>query len=218
MTTTPQSYARGQVLSRTCPCCGTEFEPSSYSAVTCSPACSKRAYRLRKKHTAYVSGERNVTPKVLADAQCVLDADSVVKAEKVDILAQREADDAQRRAEREAERETQRARREVERALLVKASETLRANRRARKAAREVGEEGPETMAERDPIAIAAKEMTKEGYCTEVLAFAIMSARAYEQEPEEWQQKFPLWAPSVQALDTTPSFASGRHASSAMVR
>ena len=59
------------LLTRTCPCCGTLFEPSTYSAVTCGPACSKRAYRLRQKHQAHKRGERNVTEKVLADARRV---------------------------------------------------------------------------------------------------------------------------------------------------
>ena len=182
-------------LTRTCPCCGSAFTPRDIASVTCGPACSKRAYRLRQKHSAHQSGERNVTAKVLADIQRVLAADAAVDAEKAETIAQRETEQAQRKADREAEREAQRARREAERALLVQASETLKANRRARKAAREAGEEEPETMAERDPIAIAAKAMAQDGYCTEVLAFAIISRRDHEKEPEEWQLKNPLWAP-----------------------
>ncbi|MEM6960162.1 MAG: hypothetical protein AAF550_00290 [Myxococcota bacterium] len=175
-------------ISRTCPCCGTEFEPSSYSAVTCSPACSKRAYRLRQKQKAHVSGERNVTPKVLADAQRVLEADRHVADEASLILAGRNQAEAQRRAELEA----QRARKETERALLVQAREAVKANRKARRAARDADQEGPELMAERNPIAIAAKEMAKDGYCTEVLAYAIAVRRDWEEENEEWKQKHPL--------------------------
>jgi hypothetical protein len=136
-----------------------------------------------------------VTPEVLADIQRVLAADAAIAAEQAEIIAQRETEQAQRRANREAERETQRARREAERALLVQAKETLKANRRARKAACQAGEEGPETMTERAPLSIAARAMAKDGYCTEVLAYAIMTRRDHEKEPEEWQRNNPLWVP-----------------------
>lgn len=180
------------ILTRTCPCCGKVFKPCGVATVTCRPACSKRAYRLRQKLKAHERGERNVTPAVLADARRVFDADAAMQAERFSILAERETEQAQRKAEREAEREAQRARKEAEHALLVQARENLKATRKARKAAREVGEE-VDAMGERDPVVIAAKQLAAGGYCTEVLAFSIMSRRAYEQEPEEWKRQNPIW-------------------------
>ncbi|WP_417240880.1 hypothetical protein [Celeribacter halophilus] len=179
---------------RRCPCCGVLFTPLTLSTVTCSPACSKRAYRLRSKLKAYERGERKLTQKVIEVAQRVLAADAAVAVEKAEI-------EAQRKAKREAEREAQRARREAERALLVQAKETLKAQRKERKKALQSGEKAG-ALAERDPAVIAAQELVKSGYCNEALAYAIISRRVYEQEPEEWRAENPIWPPAQQPKRT----------------
>jgi hypothetical protein len=95
---------------RQCPICGCPFQPKAVNSLTCSPACSKKAEKLREAIKAFNAGKRDLREKTLEQAMHLLDADEVISAAKAE-QAQRKAEaeqEAQDAAEHAAELEAER--------------------------------------------------------------------------------------------------------------